>query len=463
MRSGELPLPQGFRLAIDPDVRRPSGKVVVGGAPLRVLRLGEAGARLLDSWEAGAAVGASRAAGLFARRLVDAGIAHPRPGPPDATGTVVVVPVRDNDTGLNATLAALEGSTVVVVDDGSSVPVIAEPPRKDVSVIRQEPARGPAAARNVGWRQARAEVVVFVDADCVPQGGWIEGLLAHFADPAVGAVAPRVVSPAAGTGALEVYESVRSSLDLGEREAPVRPGSRVPYVPTACLAVRREALSEVGGFDEGLRFGEDVDLVWRLHEAGWSVRYEPAASVVHPPRATLSAWLRQRFDYGRSAAPLATRHGDDVAPLSLSPWSAGAWTLVIAGQPLAGAAMGAVTAAVLARRAGPDIELAAELARLAVRGNLLAGARIAEALRRAWLPPALLAAALTPPGRSRRRIGALLGAAFAVPLLEWATRRPPVAPGSWLALRVSDDLAYQAGVWVSVLKERSFKALLPRF
>jgi mycofactocin system glycosyltransferase len=483
----ETPVPDGFRLVIDPDVRRPSWKVVVGGAPLRVLRLGEGGARLLDGWEAGARVGGSagepagesgggsRAAGLFARRLVDAGIAHPRPDPEavsegvtDASGLTVVIPVRDNTTGLVSTLARLQGMKVVVVDDGSTVPVaVADLPgdqsATDVSVIRHDHPRGPAAARNSGWRAATSDVVVFLDADCVPTGDWLATLVGHLADPAVAAVGPRIVSPAAREGALAAYESVRSSLDLGARESPVRPRSRVPYVPTACLAVRRQALLEVGGFDEKLRFGEDVDLVWRLNDAGWSVRYEPRASVVHPARSGFGAWLRQRFDYGRSAAPLAERHGAAVAPLAVSPWSAGAWSLALAGQPLAALGMVAATAGILARRARGDRSTETELARLAVRGSLLAGARIAESVRRAWLPPALVVATVTRPGRSRRRVAAGIAAAFAAPLVEWVARRPPLDAVSWVSLRAADDLAYQAGVWAGALRAKSPKALLPDF
>ena len=74
---------------------------------------------------------------------------------------------------------------------------------------------------------------------------------------------------------------------LPPRPGPARRRScaragRVAYVPAACLVVRRAALGE--GFDESLRVGEDVDLVWRLDAAGWLVRYD-AGVVVDPPRA----------------------------------------------------------------------------------------------------------------------------------------------------------------------------------
>ena len=474
MNRDEVPLPEGFRLALDPDVRRPSWKVAVGGAPLRVLRLGDTGARMIDRWEGGATVGRSAPAGRFARRLVDAGIAHPRPPAGPSPDVAFVVPVRDHEAGLRATLASLAftssfagppgGPNVVVVDDGSAVPAgHRNPLPSDVKVLREELPRGPAAARNSGWRAAESEIVVFLDAECVPTGDWLSVLLPHFADPAVAAVAPRIVSSVRGRDALHVYETLRSSLDLGEREAPVRPGSRVQYVPTACLAVRREALEQIGGFDETLRFGEDVDLVWKLNDAGWSVRYEPRASVTHPPRPNLPAWLRQRFDYGRSAAPLARRHGSDVAPLAVSPWSIGVWALVAGGYPAAGAALTAATAAVLSRRAGGERETAIELARLVARGNLLAGAQLAEAVRRAWLLPSIAAMALLPAGPPRRRAAAVIGAAFAAPFVEWVSRRPQVDPVRWVALRDADDLAYQTGVWFGAVSSRSVRALLPRF
>ena len=101
------------------------------------------------------------------------------------------------------------------------------------------------------------------------------------------------------------YESVRSPLDLGAAEGRVRAGTRISYVPAAALVARADVLLATGGFDEDLRCGEDVDLVWRLDESGLRVRYEPAGVVRHEPRPTLRAWLAQRASYGRSAADLA--------------------------------------------------------------------------------------------------------------------------------------------------------------
>lgn len=457
--------PAGFGLTLDPATRRPAPNVLVGGSPLRVVRLSDRGAQVVDSCLAGKAVGPQPAARALARRLVDASIANPRPAPlggPGPEDVTIVVPVRDRPAGLRATLSSLDGLRVVVVDDASEEPLSIE----DRQVIRHPISCGPAAARNTGWRSAQSPVVVFLDADCVPAPGWLPRLLAHFADPRVAAVAPRVRS-AVGHGYLARYERLLSPLDMGPAAAAVRPRGRVPYVPTACLAVRRCALEMCGGFDEQLRFGEDVDLVWRLAGSGWTVRYEPEAVVFHPPREGLRSWMRQRFDYGRSAAPLAARHGPDVAPAVLSPWSAAVLGLVVAGQVPAGG-LAAGLSSLLAARAGRDPATSRLLAAMAVKGHLLACRSLAEALRRAWTPPLLLAA-LALPSVARRRAAMWLASSYMWPLWDyWMTRslqdeRPEMGPLTWIALRWVDDLCYQSGLWTGSVEQRSVGALVPRW
>jgi mycofactocin glycosyltransferase len=466
-------LPPGFGIALDPAVRRPRPEVLVGGAPVRVLRLTRAGAAMVDAWAGGGPIAPAPGAQALAGRLLDAGIGHPRPGAaprPGPDDVTVVVPVRDDHAGLAATLDAIgKVGSVIVVDDGSVDPVAAgEAP--EATLIRRAFPGGPGAARNAGWRSAGTEIVLFVDADCLPAPGYLTTLLAHFADPRLAAVAPRIVARA-GTGTpswLAAYEKHRSPLDLGCHEAPVRPGSAVPFVPTAALALRREALEQAGGFDEALRFGEDVDLVWRLGKRGWRVRYDPSASVSHPARRSVRGWLRQRFQYGRSAAPLAARHGRDVAPLALNPWSLAVWSLVVTGRPVAAAAVAAGTSATLAHRAGPDRATARTLAGLALTGNVRAGASLAEAIRRAWLPPALILAVM---GARKGRPSAwpALAAALTLPaVVEWLSARPETGRAetgllAWTALSLTDDLAYQAGIWSGAWTSRSAGPLLPRF
>ncbi|HET9608250.1 MAG TPA: mycofactocin biosynthesis glycosyltransferase MftF [Acidimicrobiales bacterium] len=461
------PLPPGMALALDPAARRiDGGTVLVGGTPLRLLRLTPAGARLVDRLAAGEPVPAAPAAQRLARRLLDAAMAHPRPAaltpPCTARQVAAVVPAHDRPGGLARTLDRLgDVGEVVVVDDGSAdaAATATVAARAGARLVRHDRARGPAAARNAGWRAVEAPVIAFVDADVEPEPGWLDPLLAHLADAAVAAVAPRV-APLDTPGTprwLAAYEAVRSPLDLGADEAIVRPGSRVSYVPTAALVVRRSALAEVGGFDESMLYGEDVDLVWRLARAGATVRYEPASLVRHPVRRTLGAWLRQRYAYGSSAAPLAARHAGAVAPLTVSGWSAAAWGLVAAGAPAAGAALGAATTAALVPKLRSLRHPVRESLRLAGLGNLYAGRQVADALRRAWFPLAV-------PLALRRRSRPALVAALVVPaLVEQVERRPRLDPVRWAALRLADDLAYGAGLWSGSIRARTTAALRPAF
>jgi mycofactocin system glycosyltransferase len=346
---------------------------------------------------------------------------------------------------------------VVVVDDGSTAPV---PAAHRARVLRNDVARGPAAARNAGMRAASTPFVAFLDSDCVPRPGWLQALRPHLDDPRLAVVAPRIVAlPGAGRGWLAPYEAAVSALDMGPHPAAVRPGSAVSYVPSAALLGRRAALGD--GFDEDMRVAEDVDLVWRLTAAGWRVRYEPGAAVAHQHPGTTGEWLRRRAFYGTGAAPLAARHGSAVAPLVMAPETALAWGLALSGRragQVAAAGVLAVTAARLARRlAGPGERPPAGFAVVLVaRGVGASGRALARSITRHHWPLALPAALL-----SRRARRWMLGAAIADAALAWWPQRQRVGPVRFATARRLEDLAYGAGLWWGALRAHSLKALLP--
>ena len=181
----------------------------------------------------------------LARRLLDTGIAHPvLDGPPPAgkPEVTVVIPVRDRHAELARCLAGLgDAPRVIVVDDGSrdQAAISGVAAAAGASVLRRPVNGGPAAARNTGLAAADTPLVAFLDSDCVPGPGWLDALLPHFADPVVGAAAPRIVPHEAGRTWLARYEGASSTLDMGWRPSIVRPGSRVPYVPGAARRCAR--------------------------------------------------------------------------------------------------------------------------------------------------------------------------------------------------------------------------------
>ncbi|HET9967182.1 MAG TPA: mycofactocin biosynthesis glycosyltransferase MftF [Streptosporangiaceae bacterium] len=468
---GDL-VPAGFRLRPDPGARvLADGTVLTGGSPARVLRLSPAGARHVRGWWSGTPVPASRKARALARRLLDTGIAHPAPaGVPGAPGpdeVTVVIPVRDRAPELTRCLAGLAGATqVIVVDDGSRDPSAVR--RAAVAAGARMVARpvsgGPAAARNTGLAAARTPLVAFLDSDCVPAPGWLDALLPHFADPAVGAAAPRIVPHEAGRTWLARYEGASSTLDMGRRPSIVRPGSRVPYVPGAALIARRAAAGP--GFTEDMQVGEDVDFVWRLGAAGWRVRYEPAAVMGHQHRVRLRPWFARRRDYGTSAAALELRHPGLVRPFYASAWTLAAWLATALGHPEAGALAAGTSTVLLARRLAratgepwplPAGSAAWRLAATQAAGGTLAAARpLGSALSRVWWPAALPAAVAV--RRLRLPLAALV---IAPPLLDWLDRRPPLDPARYVAARLLDDAAYSLGVWQGCAERGTVQPLLP--
>lgn len=463
-------LPDGFAVQIDRRVKAfDSGAALLGGSPTRLLRLSPTARALLGNGrlEVRDAVSAD-----LARTLLDATVAHPRPsGGPSYRDVTVVIPVRDNLAGLRRLLAALRGLRVVIVDDGSSDPPSAAhfgDSTCEITIVRHERGRGPAAARNTGLRHCRNDFVAFLDSDVVPRRGWLEALLGHFCDPAVALVAPRIVALDGGANLLARYEAAQSALDLGEREAPVVPYGRVAYVPSAAMICRRSAILAVGGFDESLAAGEDVDLCWRLLDSGSRLRYEPVAMVSHEHRSRLREWLARRVFYGTAAAPLSRRHPDKTAPLVVSVWSLLAWLPLALGLGWeAGRAGAVVFVARSARRMGPAVGNAGvrrgEAVVLALRGLGGAAQHLSAAVCRPYWPAALLAAVV-----SRRCRRAVLAALAVDSASDWFTRRAapdadvaPLGPLAHTVLNRLDDCGYGAGVWAGAVRERTLRPLKP--
>ena len=476
----------GTRVVVDGRVRLwRDGRTALGGAPWGVSRLGPASADLLRRLRTAAEAGlvpvtpTERAA---ADRLVERGLAHPMPslgGPapagtpkPSAPGGVggpvggrvggrtveVVVPVYGGPDLLVTCLDALAGLPVVVVDDASPTEAVARVAReRGARVIRHPVNRGPAAGRNTGLAATTSDLVAFVDADCAPAPGWLAPLVALFDDPRVGAVAPRVVPRSSSTSLLARHERARSALDMGARRALVRPGSPLGFLPSATLIVRRTALAP-GGFDEDLRLGEDVDLVWRLADAGWHVRYEPSVTVDHEMRIQPYAWLRRRFEYGTSTAQLHRRHPGRLTPARLSGWNLAVFVAVLTRRPLVGAALAGTASSLLARKLAAgraDPVLAPVVVGMGLGADAIS---VGHALRREWWPLGWLALAAVGPSRPARAAAA----AMLVPIAwEWLRERPDVDPVRYTALRLVEDAAYGCGVLASALRDRSPSILAP--
>ncbi len=470
------------RFALDADVRRTGqGRTLLGGSPFRLMRFSGVGSELIDALVAGDLIPATAANQKLVSQLVEGGLVHPIIAPryPKRGEVTIVIPVFGDVDGLHEALAAITDTypemPVIVVDDGSSAhdavriaEVAAAHP--GVELQRLQSNQGPAAARNVGWRTAETPLVAFLDADVLARD-WLSPILGHFDERSVAAVAPRVSAPnpqrtrVAGStkpaSALNRYERVRSSLDMGHRSGRVAPRTRVSYAPAAALLVRRDALEALQGFDETLRFGEDVDFLWRLDEAGHQVRYDPASRVEHRNRLTWPALARQRMSYGSSAADLDQRHTGLVAPVEATAPVLGSWVLfAFGGKPgaLVAAGLGVRGAGVLRETLRNHVDdPTGDAVDLTVESHRNAGGWLAAALTRTWLPFAVVGSIFS------RRVRRATVAAMVIPAsAEWYTESPDLDLPRWIAARVADDASYCLGVWKGAAQAKSANVLLPK-
>lgn len=451
-------LPDGYAARLRTDLIRADRHLLVGGSPLRAVRLSDRARTCLVD---GRVVVCDDASAEVAARLLDGNLADPEPHGLDVSPVqlTVVIPVRDRTEQLDRCLAALEPLACIVVDDAShdqaSVAAVAR--RHDAALVPLDHNVGPAAARNAGLAQVATPYVAFVDSDVEVPAAELLALAGHFADAEVALIGPLVrgVSRSARPRWFERHDEKASSLDLGTVGARVRPGARVAWLPSACLVGRVDTLREAGGFDARMRMGEDVDLVWRLVAAGEVVRYDPAHVAHHDTRATLRGWLGRKFLYGTGGAALAARHGSATAPAVLSTLTAvgAAGLLSRRWWSVPVAALATLASARQLRRVVPGGGFLA--ADIALRGLGWGVRQEASLLLRHWWP--LSAAACTRSRVVRRAVVSAFVVDAAVQL-----HQHPRDPFSSFAGRRLDDLAYGAGLWVGAARARSIRCLLWR-
>jgi len=228
-----------------------------------------------------------------------------------ADAVTVVLCTRDRPALLGDAIDAIRAASrpqdqLVVVDSASRSAEACGPARqRGVTVLRAD-RPGLSRARNVGVAAATTGLVAFTDDDCRPGAGWVAALAAAFGDPTVGFA----------TGRVEADRDTRIHVSCIVDDEPRRLGrDDDPFAlgVGANMAVRRLALTGVGGFDErlgagsALRAGEDVDLWWRLLQAGWAGGYVPDAEVVHVQWRSEGRALGLSYGYGLGAGALAAK------------------------------------------------------------------------------------------------------------------------------------------------------------
>ncbi len=211
----------------------------------------------------------------------------------------VVIPCRDHARELARCLRTLvvqscEGGFEIIVVDAAADPAVAAVVgcHPEVRIVRSPAALLPGAARNLGAENAKGRWLLFIDADCVAEPGWLPAAIAALAQGA------RLVGGSVRHGQpwhpVAVIDNLMQFSDL----APGRPGGAAPPLPSCNLAIARDDFLALGGFPD-LPAGEDI-LFYNRAAGRWpgQTRFVPAMRVRHFGRATLRQLWRHQELFG---------------------------------------------------------------------------------------------------------------------------------------------------------------------
>src|SRR5271157_662571 len=214
----------------------------------------------------------------------------------------VIIPAKNASDTLPAGLNALKSQNglsfckdyeVIVVDDGSTDHT-AELARSMGAIVISQSNAGPAAARNAGAKKSCGDLLLFTDADCIPDCNWIAEMIQPFVDPKV-------------MGAKGVYRTKEKGLvarfvqsEYAYKYATMERKTALDFVDTYSAAYRREVFLENGGFDESFPVPsvEDQEFSFRLAGKGYKLAFQPDAVVFHAHDRNLAEYMRRKYGIG---------------------------------------------------------------------------------------------------------------------------------------------------------------------
>ncbi|MGH7815606.1 MAG: glycosyltransferase [Candidatus Binataceae bacterium] len=193
---------------------------------------------------------------------------------------------------------------VVIVDDGSrdrTAEISAEFP--EFRLIRQ-PNKGLSEARNVGLHAARGEIIAYTDSDCVVDPHWLTLMVRAMTETNFDGCGGPNYAPHE-----EEWIAACCAASPGAPSHVLTGDERAEHLAGCNMIFTKDALLKVGGFDpQFTAAGDDVDICWRLLDAGFKLGFCPAAFVWHFRRNTIKAYYGQQRGYGRAEALLYPRY-----------------------------------------------------------------------------------------------------------------------------------------------------------
>lgn len=228
----------------------------------------------------------------------------------------VIIPVHNGERTLRECLLSVraqlnEGDEIIVIDDGSTdrSPEITEGLR--IKLIRQT-RQGQSSARNKGIKAAQGDIVVFTDADCTVQSGWLGELVTPISRGESAGTVGRITSNQENRVANLIQ------IELDERYSQMKNREAVDFLNTGNCAFRKELLDDPA-FDERFLWLEDVELSFRLAQKGHRMVFVENAVVDHPHPESFWQYLLRKFRYAVFAPIIYRRYPSKVLSDSRTP------------------------------------------------------------------------------------------------------------------------------------------------
>ncbi len=204
---------------------------------------------------------------------------------------------------------------VILVDDGSTDETKEIASRFPLVRVIHQANEGLSVARNVGLRAAAGSIIAYTDSDCFADPHWLSNLVYQLQHTGASAVGGPNLTPDDG------WLPTCVSIAPGQPTHVLKSDQVAEHIPGCNMAFRREALEAINGFNSVYRkAGDDVDVCWRLQDAGMWITFSPGAIVWHHRRRDPQAYLRQQAGYGEAESLLWFDHPDRFNLLGQSKW-----------------------------------------------------------------------------------------------------------------------------------------------
>lgn len=211
---------------------------------------------------------------------------------------------------------------VILVDDGSQDETASIADQFPMVRYHYQLNQGLSVARNAGAKLAVGEIVAYTDDDCVADEHWLRYLVQGMNDQKVEAIGGPNITPD-GDG----WTAKCVAASPGNPSHVMLDDTHAEHIPGCNMAFRRMTLLGIGGFDAQFRVaGDDVDICWRMLDAGLPIGFSAGAMVWHHRRATVKAYAKQQKGYGRSEAMVHFKH-----PQRCGAFGRGNWNGIIYG------------------------------------------------------------------------------------------------------------------------------------